>query len=221
MNGIPIVVPVRFATRGLSLQTTSGWLSLDAVFVRCPEAPSKGTSVALRVSLPGQAVPERIEGMAGERVPRGADGEVGFWARFCELPIASRRRIERFLLGRDAAISSLSRRAFPRVPLRREVLVRVRSNSFIAHVQNVSRGGMFVAAPGPASLHELWDVELNLPAAAGTVRTKAEVVQRMSPVEAKDGRVGVGLQFVGADDAFRDRLDNCLDDLLAAPLMAG
>jgi hypothetical protein len=221
MEGIPIVVPVRFAVGGLVKQTTSGWLSLQAVFVRCLEAPSKGAVIALRIALPGRVAPEQVEGVVGECVPPGARGEAGFWAGFRKLPIASRRRVARFLGGRNAALSALSRRAFPRALLCREVLVRRESGSFVAHSENVSRGGMFIAGSTLATLHEMLEVQLNLPDGMGAVRTKAEVVQRVLPHQAHGSRAGAGLQFVGADDAFRERLDSCLDNLLATPLMTG
>jgi hypothetical protein len=220
MEGIPIVVPVRFAVGGLVKQTTSGWLSLESVFVRCLEAPAKGAVIALRIALPGKVAPEQLEGVVGECVPPGSRGEAGFWAGFRKLPIASRRRITGYLLGRNAALSALSRRAFARAPLCREVLVHRQSGSFVAHSENVSRGGMFIAGSTLGTLHEMVEVQLNLPDGMGTVRTKAEVVQCVLH-QAYGSRAGAGLQFVGADDAFRERLDSCLDNLFAVPLMTG
>jgi len=221
MEGIPIVVPVRFAVGGLVMQTTSGWVSSQAVFVRCLDAPSKGAAIALRITLPGRVAPEQVEGLVGERVPPGTKGEAGFWATFRRLPVASRRRIARVFTGKNAAVSALSRRAFPRAPLCREVLVRGQSGFFVAHSENISRGGMFIAASALSTLHETLEVQLNLPDGMGPVRTKAEVVQCVLPHQAHGSRAGAGLQFVGADDAFRERFDRCLDNLLAAPLMTG
>jgi hypothetical protein len=221
MEGIPIVVPVRFAVGGLVMQTTSGWVSSEAVFVRCLDAPSKGAAIALSIALPGRVAPEQVEGLVGERVPPGTKGEAGFWATFRRLPVASRRCFARFLMGRNAAVSAVSRRAFPRAALCREVFVHGQSGFFVAHSENISRAGMFVAAPTLATLHETLDVQLNLPDGMGPVRTKAEVVQCVLPHQAHGSRAGAGLQFVGADDAFRERLDKYLDNLLAAPLMTG
>jgi len=44
------------------------------------------------------------------------------------------------------------------------------------------------------------------------VKTHAEVVHRVTPEEARASgrRAGAGLQFVGADDEFRQRLDACV-----------
>lgn len=221
MKGIPIVVPVRFAVGGLVMQTTSGWLSSEAVFVRCPDAPAKGASIALRIALPGRVAPEQVEGLVGERIAPEAKGEAGFWAVFRGLPVASRRRIAKCLTGRNAAVAALSRRAFPRAPLCREVSVRGQSGSFVAHSANISRGGMFIALPTLVTLHETLEVQFNLPDGLGAACTKAEVVQCVLPHRARGGSAGAGLQFVGADDAFRERLDSCLDNLLAAPLMTG
>src|ERR1700682_420330 len=130
MEGIPIVVPVRFAVGGLVMQTTSGWVSSQAVFVRCLDAPSKGAAIALRITLPGRVAPEQVEGLVGERVPPGTKGEPASGAPSRRLPVASRRRIARVFTGKNAAVSALSRRAFPRAPLCREVLVRGQSGFF-------------------------------------------------------------------------------------------
>src|SRR5437764_13671905 len=109
MEGIPIVVPVRFAVAGWAMQTTSGWLSLDSVFVRCPKAPPKGASIALRIGLPGRLAPEEAEGIVGQHVPPGARAAAGFWSGFRDLPAASRHRTGVFLAGRGAAVSARSR----------------------------------------------------------------------------------------------------------------
>ena len=51
----------------------------------------------------------------------------------------------------------------------------------------------------------------------GPARTQAEVVQRVTVEEAGPHRVaGAGLQFVGSDDEFRQRLDACIEHLLTA-----
>src|SRR5438132_1030107 len=57
---------------------------------------------------------------------------------------------------------------------------------------------------------------LELPDGEPPARTKAEVVQRTTPEEARaSGRAaGAGLQFIGGDDEFRRRLDACLEKLL-------
>jgi hypothetical protein len=49
------------------------------------------------------------------------------------------------------------------------------------------------------------------------VKTQAEVVHRVTPEEARASgrRAGAGLQFVGANDEFRQRLDACVAALLA------
>lgn len=217
MEGIPIVVPVRFAASGLVAQTTSGWLSLEAVFVRCLTAPPKGAAIELRIALPGEATLEEVEGVVGERVPPETKSEVGFWARFRPVSVASRRRIGRFLKGRNAAVAALARRAFPRAPLCREVQLRGMSTADVAHSENISRAGMFIATPKPPALHEVVEVKLSLPDGLGAVLTQAEVVQRVLP-EQHSGHAGAGLQFIGADDAFRERVDLCVDNLLAARL---
>ncbi len=219
MEGIPIVVPVRWSWRGAAVQTTSGWLSLEAIFVRGLDPPTPGATLAVHLSLPGDGPAEQLEAVARGSVVRCANGESGFWARFLGLPVASRRRIGRFLKGRNAALTALSRRAFPRAPLRRQVHVRADSTgAFVAHTQNISRGGMFITAALPPALHEVVEVRLKLPDRLGPVHTKAVVVQRVLAHQTRGRRSGAGLQFIDADDSFRERLDNCLENLLAVPL---
>src|SRR3954470_15341452 len=180
MEGIPIVIPVRWSWRGTAVQTTSGWLSLEAVFIRGVEPPPDEATLELHVSLPGEDNPERLEAVLRGSVVRGAKAELGFWARFLGLPVASRRRIGRFLKGRNAALTALSRRAFPRAPLRRQVHVSAKSTGeFIAQTQNISRGGMFISVASPPALHEVVDLRLKLPDRLGPVSTRAVVVQRV------------------------------------------
>ena len=40
----------------------------------------------------------------------------------------------------------------------------------------------------------------------------------MLPREVRGAKAGAGLQFVDADDAFRERLDSCLENLLSVQL---
>lgn len=219
MDGIPIVVPVRFATRGTAVQATSGWLSLDTMFVRCDESPAQGSAVVLRLFLPGVSRPQQVEGVVGESIKPGEKGEVGFWVRCLKMPAIARKRIKGFLSGRNAALQALSRRAFPRAPLCREISVTaVGGASVVAHSQNISRGGVFVAMPAPPALHEIVELEFNLPDGGGPLRTRAVVVQRVLADDAVEFHAGAGLQFIGADDLFRQRIDACLDGLLALSL---
>lgn len=219
MEGVPIVIPVRWSWQDTCVQTTSAWLSLENLFVRCVDPPPAGAFIALRVSLPGEDAPEQLDAVAGKSIAGGTRAESGFWARFLPLPIASRKRIGRFLKGRDAALTATSRRAFPRVPLRRQVHVSAKSTgSFVAHTHNISRSGVFISAPTPPELHEVVELQLKLPDRQGPARTKAVVVQRVLPHDTRRSRAGAGLQFVEADDAFRERLDNWLENLLAVTL---
>src|SRR5207244_6050067 len=93
MDPMPIVVPVRFSGGGLSMQTTSSRMTLEAVFVRCLVAPKQGAEISLQITLPEDVLPVQIKGTVTETVPIGSKGkEAGFWAKLGADP-----RLEAFL----------------------------------------------------------------------------------------------------------------------------
>src|SRR2546425_9548226 len=93
MDPMPIVVPVRFSGGGLSMQTTSSRMALEAVFVRCLVAPKQGAEISLQITLPEDVLPVQIKGTVTETVPIGSKGkEAGFWAKLGADP-----RLEAFL----------------------------------------------------------------------------------------------------------------------------
>lgn len=235
MDSAPIVVPVRFAGGGLSMQTTTSRMSTDAAFIRSIVSPKEGSSVLLLLTLPGDAAkPLELHGTVSERIASGGHGkEAGFTVMFADLGTIARDRMTAFLRTKgvgdftrrpipapNPTVSEIepvgSRRTWARVATRLQVGWSSAKEFLVAYSENISRGGIFVSTPNPPPLREVVELLLELPDSEGPAKTQAEVVQRVTAEEARaTGRTaGAGLQFVGADDAFRERLDRCIESLL-------
>jgi uncharacterized protein (TIGR02266 family) len=232
MDSLPIVVPVRFAGGGLTMQTTSSRMSLEAVFVRCLVSPKEGAEVALQLMLPSEEKPVLAKGTVTESIPIGVKGkEAGFWARL-SADASERAKLEAFL-GKKGVVQTKAApqpatpqapvpvepsptRVFPRLRSRLKVNWASPREFLVAYSENISRGGIFIALAKPPALGEVVELSLDLPDSQAPAQTYAQVIQRTTAEEAKaSGRAaGAGLQFIGADDDFRRRLDACIENLL-------
>ena len=74
---------------------------------------------------------------------------------------------------------------------------------------NVSAGGMFVRTDRPPQLLELVVLTIELPGEPEPVRVRGQVVHRVTREEGRmtGRRAGAGIQFIEADDRFREQLD--------------
>ncbi|GAC1343871.1 MAG: hypothetical protein NVSMB23_18160 [Myxococcales bacterium] len=74
---------------------------------------------------------------------------------------------------------------------------------------NISAGGMFIRTDNPPPLREMVKVAIELPGEAEPIEAHAQVVHRVTREEGRlTGRpAGAGVQFVEADDRFREALD--------------
>ena len=210
---VPMVVPVRYSGGGLTMQTTTSRLGKEGVFVRGFVTPKEGTQIKLLLTLP-DSPPFEAKGTITERVAPGSKGkEAGFWARFDSMNQTGRALIAALMDDRNPAGG---KRAFERVKTRLQVGWASPKEFLVAYSENISRGGIFVATPNPPQLGEFVELLLELPDNATPAKANAEVVQRITVEQAAQlGRSpGAGLQFVGADDDFRRRLDLCIDNLL-------
>jgi uncharacterized protein (TIGR02266 family) len=77
---------------------------------------------------------------------------------------------------------------------------------------NISAGGMFIRTDEPPQLRDVVKVSIELPGETKPIETEAQVVHRVTREEGRlTGRTaGVGVQFVEADDRFRETLDGWL-----------
>jgi uncharacterized protein (TIGR02266 family) len=208
----PYVVPVRFAVGTQVVQATTGALSVECAFVRCLVPPRPGERISLRLYLAGEA-PLRMT--ATVRARTGRENGMGFWADF-ELDRSAKARIARALGLIEQAARPIDRRATARYPARFAVRFRSVDEFKREYATNISAGGVFIRTEAPPEMSSVIDVELELPG-GNPVQGKALVVHRVSAEEAARRNVepGVGVQFVEADDRFRERIDRFVAELAA------
>jgi type IV pilus assembly protein PilZ len=218
-----VVLPVRFALGPRAIQATTRALEEGAAFIRSQSPPRAGLRAAVRLYFP-QGSPEDL--VATVEARQGPPGEEGFWVRFESVSEQARRKIER-VLGRTSAPPPLrvaparpapvrpskeEQRCTPRVAAR----LPVRFKSVAALRQevtlNVSAGGMFIQTDDPPPLRVGVVVSLELPGERAPLEVHAQVVHRITPAEVRPGGMpaGAGVQFVEADDHFRETLDRYL-----------
>ena len=233
MQRTPIVFPVRFATHQAAVQTTTRELATDGVFVRCLASPPLGAAIAMRLYLPGAREAVSATGLVREVTVEGAvdSKEAGFWAEFLELEAAAQTRIDEALRRRQRAAEATPigaialqpasaddpRRSFRRYTARFAVRFASVQEFVVEYAENISAGGVFVQTLDPPPMNSIIRVEMELPGGGPPVPARALVVHRVTPEEARERGVlpGVGVQFVDADDRFRERIDAAIEHILA------
>lgn len=220
---VPLVAPVRFSGGGLVLQTTISRVAATGVFVRSLVSPREGAAIDLSLSLPNAARPLQIAGKVGRR-PSEVGKDSGFWVDFEQVADDTRAFLDALLRGRGAAGFDPPRprpkgtgesRAFPRVEAKLQVSWKSSRDFLSAWSRNLSCGGIFIATDAPPALREVVELSIALPDGKPAARSHAEVVHCVTADEARrTGAVaGAGLQFLDADDDFRERLDACVQAL--------
>jgi PilZ domain-containing protein len=205
--------PVRFVAEGQTVQTTSRDLDGETVFVRCVEAPEVGERVVLRLYLPGIAAGDAIQSEVIE-----SDGD-GFRARFDSLGDDARAHIDAALAGGAPEMDEPSaaphagenRRYLPRYLDRFRVTLGVGQHRAQREALNLSASGVFVQSDAPPELDQIVHVILELPDGKPPAEVQGIVLHRVLP--GGQATPGAGVQFVGADDSFRVRLDAYLERL--------
>jgi uncharacterized protein (TIGR02266 family) len=219
-----LVVPVKFSGGGLSLQTTTSRIGAEGMFVRSMLSPKEGSVLELTLSLPGSALPLQARGVVA---PAGEPStERGFWVRFEKLSDDVRVCLDVLLRGKGVAgpgrparqeqtVHAGQPRAYPRVPARLRVGWTSSRDFLSAYSDNISRGGIFIATDAPPELRDIVELSVELPDGLPPVKTRGEVVRRVTVAEARrsGGVAGAGLQFLDASDDFRQRLDACIEEL--------
>ena len=226
MERSPLVFPIRFATHATAVQTTTRELSKSGVFVRCLQPPPVGTPIAMKLYLPGLRDGVQATGAVHEHSPEGQ--EAGFWARFDALDGEASGQIGAALARRERAAEAKPigvialqpaddpRRTFPRVNARFAVRFATSQDFVLEYAANISAGGVFVNTQDPPALKSIVKVEMELPGGGPPVSVQAVVVHRVSPEEAKARNIepGIGVQFMDADDQFRERIDKAIEHIL-------
>jgi uncharacterized protein (TIGR02266 family) len=222
MDTVPLVVPVRFSGGGLSMQTTTSRLGTEGAFVRCVVSPKEGAEVTVQLQTPEPVRIVEFPGVVVERVQPGTKGkEMGFWVEFRKLAPESKKLLDLMLQKfvpqtKRGPDEGQRERAMPRAPARLEVRWKTPREFLVAYSENISEGGLYIATADQPALNEVIEIFLHLPDGNEPAKTMAQVVQCISPAQAAEARrsAGVGVQFVGADDSFRQRLELCMENLL-------
>jgi uncharacterized protein (TIGR02266 family) len=220
---VPLVAPVRCSGGGLVLQTTISRVGPTGLFVRSVVIPREGARMDLSLSLPNAARPLQIAGEVGRRPPEVGRSS-GFWVDFVEMSDDARAFLDPLLRAhgaagfdppRPAAKRATDARAFPRVEAKLQVSWKSSRDFLSAWSRNLSCGGIFIATDAPPALREIVELSIALPDGKPPAKSHAEVVHCVTPEEARrTGAVaGAGLQFLDADDEFRERLDACVQAL--------
>jgi type IV pilus assembly protein PilZ len=225
MDRVPLVFPVRFAAAQIAVQTTTRELSTDGVYVRCLQPPAETSLVSLKLYLPGGREPVETQGSVHEV---SASADAGFWAKFIQLADQDRQQIAEVIERRQRASQAKPigamrlqpagedpRRTFPRVNARFAVRFATVQDFVLEYAANISAGGIFVETQNPPPLKTVVRVEMELPGGAA-VPAQGLVVHRVTPDDAnKRGTApGMGVQFIDANDAFRQRIDAAIDHIL-------
>jgi uncharacterized protein (TIGR02266 family) len=220
----PLVLPVRFSIGTTAVQASSRALTYEGVFIRSLSPPQVGLRVGVRIYFPDSSA-EEYACLVDHRAP--PLGENGFWARFVSLTPQARERIRvvlssaaaqpkaapqtRGVLAAAPARSGADQRALPRFPIRLRTRVRTALGPRLEFSVNISASGMFIASETPPALREVVALSIDLPGEGAPLEANAEVMHLVRPAQAnKDWPAGYGVQFIHADDRFRERLDRLL-----------
>jgi len=225
MDRVPIVFPVRFATRNAAVQTTTRELGRTGVLVRCLEPPPAGTAIEMRLYLPGARSGLETRGVIREVAASGS--EAGFWAEFEGLSEAGAAQIAEVLARRERAPDAVpigavavepleDQRAFPRHGARFAVRFATVQDFVLEYAANISAGGVFVCTEAAPPLETVVRIEMELPGSETLVPARGIVVHRVTPEEARarGTSAGMGVQFLDAGDHFRERIDAAIDYIL-------
>jgi hypothetical protein len=225
MERAKIVFPVRFSAGTHVVQTTTREMSTAGVFIRSLLVLPVGTRLALRLQLPRERA---IEVPAIVKIAT-VEKDRGFWAEFVDLSADEEQRIERALRGpgatpigaaaRSAAGAAENRRVFPRYAARFRIRWAPIEQLQAGYSANVSASGVFLQSDDPPPVGATLMMSLELPGSAGPVEVKGLVAQRVSKEEAieKGLIAGAGIQFLDANDSFRDALDGAVEHIVKKP----
>jgi uncharacterized protein (TIGR02266 family) len=218
MEAAPMVFPVRYVSEGAAIQTTSRGLSSEGVAVRSLIPPRIGARVSLALYLPGNPKPEVAVGIVSAAT-RARPVPAGFWVQFTAIDTAARERIAALVIDKAREMrDARSGRGFQRFHTQFTVRFRTAREFVREHAENISRGGLFIQTQTPPQVDEVITVQLELPDGGPPATTSGLVMHRVTVAEAEQQGVvpGIGVQFLDADDEFRDRIDRYVAQLSVA-----
>lgn len=218
MEAAPMVFPVRYVSEGAAIQTTSRGLSGEGIAVRALVPPRVGSRVSMALYLPGNPKPEVAVGVVAAST-RDRPVPAGFWVQFTAIDTAARERITALVVEKARQARDLrAPRGYQRFHTQFTVRFRTPREFVREHAENISRGGVFIRTATPPDVDEVVSVQLELPDGGPAATTSGLVMHRVTEEEAtRHGTVpGIGVQFLDADDRFRERIDAYLEQLGSA-----
>jgi len=218
LEAAAIVFPVRYVAEGAAIQTTTRGLSSEGVAVRSLIPPRVGARVSLALYLPGNPKPEVAVGIVSAAT-RARPVPAGFWVQFTAIDTAARERITAIVIDKAREMrDTRSDRGFQRFHTQFTVRFRTAREFVREHAENISRGGLFIQTQTPPQVDEVITVQLELPDGGAPATTSGLVMHRVTVAEAEQNGLvpGIGVQFLDADDQFRERIDQYVEHLSAA-----
>ena len=197
MADLVLVIPVLVSSEHRVVQTTSGRLSPEEIWVHCLVPPRIRARASMALQLPDGGRAEVVVGEVTETTRQEPDApQPGFRARFIDLSSTAQRRIAAAL----KRAAERNKRAFPRLPANLKVMAGATAFS----ARNISPVGMFVEELAGAAPGKALDVWLDF-GGGGPAPVKALVIHAFPE--------GAGIQFVDSDREFRLRLDRYVASL--------
>jgi len=194
-----LVIPVRYVAGGAVVQTTSTALYSDAIHVRSVRPPEPGRVVGLQLYFPNFKEAVAPLSIVAERT-YGANP--GFWAEFAGNDGAKDRIPALLALHRERP-----NRSCRRFHTHLQATIRQRGQpQSDGHVTNISQTGAFVRLESLPPKRVVVELDLAYPDDETPFAVLAFVVH-VAPQR------GIGVQFIGAADEFRARLDRYLAQL--------
>lgn len=196
MAELTLVIPVLVSSERRVVQTTSGRLSPEEIWVHCLVPPRIGSRASMALQLPDGGRASVVVGEVIESTHKLQDApQPGFRARFIDLASTAKRRIDATL---QAAVEQ--HRCYPRLP----ASLRVTSGATAFSARNISAVGMFVEDLSSSTPGQSLDVWLDF-GEGGPAPAKALVIHSL--------QLGAGMQFVDSNREFRVRLDRYVASL--------
>jgi len=187
------IIPVRYVSGGVVVQTTSTSLSKDLIHVRSARPPRAGLVIGLQLYFPNVREVVRSTGLIA-KTTEGPDS--GFWAELAD----DKRSADQIavLLARHRDTGDRGCLRFP--THLRATIRRGEDSAADGYITNISRSGAFVKVDSLPPLGSIVDLEFTTPGVRGRHTVLAYVVHVAE-------RRGIGIQFIGGNDQFRSRLD--------------
>lgn len=192
-----MVFPVRYVAGGSLVETLSSELGDRGVSLLAAAPPAPGTIIGMQLFLPGETSPCAATGVVIQT--RDDGGVRSFWAEFTGLTRDGDQVI--------AAMLYSGQRTSRRPAVDFKVSCRLGERLVYETVENVGTGGIFVRARAPAPVDSVIEAHLELPDGKPPAKVRARVAHA-SPR-------GFGLQFLEAEDGFRERVESLVGKLCA------